>query len=101
MAWSSNSSSARSGMSALHLCPQILDGPKLQLFNGPLAAAQRLGDLPDALLLHEAHMNHAELCFRKPIHQLEQHGLSLDFVRRRQAGFGRRLTRLAAGALPV
>src|SRR5579863_7615885 len=68
IAWSSNSSSARSGMSALHLSPEVLNGPKLQLFHGALTAVQLLGDLADALLLHEAHMNHAKLRLREPVH---------------------------------
>src|SRR5712692_1363025 len=68
MAWSSNSSSARSGISALHLGPEILNGPELQLLHRAFAAAQFLGDLTDALLLHEAHMNHAKLGFWKPAH---------------------------------
>src|SRR3989442_967332 len=79
MAWSSCSMSARSGMGALHLSPKTLNCTELKLLHRALAPPEFLGNLPDAFLLHEAHVNHSELRFRKPVHQLEQHGAAFDF----------------------
>src|SRR5258705_10798934 len=101
IAWSSNSSSARSGMSALHLSPEILNGPKLQLFDSAFAAVHFLSDLPNTFLLHEAHMDHAKLRFGKPIHELEKHGAAFDLIRRGLLGLRGRLAGLTPCALPV
>src|SRR5579862_3779895 len=101
MAWLSCSSSARSGMSALHLSPEILDGPKLKLLNGAFTAPEFKSDLTDTLLFHEAHLNHAELRFREPIDQLKQHGAAFDFGGSGGVRLLRRTTGLPAGALPM
>ena len=71
--------SACSAMGALHLSPQALNCAELKLLHRSLAPPEFLGNLPDAFLLHEAHVNHPELRFRKPVHQLEQHGAVFDF----------------------
>ena len=74
MAWSSCSMSACSAMGALHLSPQALYCAELKLFHRSFAPPELLGDLPDAFLLDEAHVDHPELRFRKAVHQLEQQG---------------------------
>src|SRR5262249_57192668 len=79
MASSSRSMSGRSGMGALHLSPQALNCTELKLLDSTLAPAEFLGYLANALLLHEPHVNHAELGLWKPVHQLEQHGAVFDF----------------------
>src|SRR5437870_2496337 len=101
MAWSSCSMSARSGMGALHLSPQALNGTELQLLHRALAPPEFLGNLPDAFLLHETHVNHPELRFRKPVHQLEQYGAVFDFGGNGGFVLPRRIAGLPAGALPV
>src|SRR5690348_6806969 len=74
MAWFSCSTSSRSGMAALHLRLQVLDRPKLKLLHRAFAPLHLLGNLTDALLLHEAQVNHPILGFGEPLHQLKQHG---------------------------
>src|SRR5262245_64225347 len=101
MARSSCSMSGRSGMGALHLSPQALNCAELKLLHRALAAAEFLCNFPDALLLHEAHVNHTELRFRKPAHQLEQHGAVFDFGGNSGFGLPRRTAGLPARALPV
>src|SRR5580700_2793716 len=88
-------------MSALHLSPEILDGPELQLLYRALAAAELAGNLADAFLFHEAHVNHSELRFRKPLHELEQYGAALDFRETGAVGVERRISRFPPSALPV
>src|SRR6476659_7201048 len=88
-------------MSALHLSPKILDGSELQLLHCSLAAAKFAGDLPDTLLLDKTHVNHSKLRLRKPVHQLEQHGAAFDLLGTRPRRILRRITRLAAAALPM
>src|SRR3982751_621299 len=95
------STSVRSGMSTLHLSPETLNRAKLQLFHGALAAAHFAGDLSNALLLHKAHVNHPELRLRKPVHQLEQHRVSLNLLRTRTILIERRISRFSSGALPM
>src|SRR5579862_3832596 len=96
--------SSRSGMSTLHLSPEILDSPELQLLHRTLAAAELARDFPDAFLFHEAHVNHPELRLRKPFHHLEQHGAAFDFLRRGPVGLAKsicRIPRFASAPLPV
>src|SRR4051812_40720917 len=71
---SSCSVRSRSGIGTLHLGTQVLDRAKLKLFYRAFAAAEFRGNLADALLLHKSHLNDAELRFRKPLNELEQHG---------------------------
>jgi hypothetical protein len=48
-----------------HARPQIFQGTKLQLLDGPLAAAQCLRDLANAFLLHKTHIDDALLVWRQ------------------------------------
>src|ERR1700732_5210741 len=91
----------RSGMGALHLSPQVLDGAKLKLLHRALAALELLGYLADALLLHKSHVNHTKLRLREPLQQLKQHGAAFDFVRGRRLRRCRKIPRLPARALKV
>jgi hypothetical protein len=45
-------------MGGLHLSPEVLDGAKLKLLYGTLAAFEFQGNLADAFLLHKSHVNH-------------------------------------------
>src|SRR5262245_21608232 len=101
IAWSSCSMSGRSAMRVLHLSAQVLDCAELKLLNGTLAAPEFDGNLANALLFHEAHVNHSELGFRQPGHQLEQHGGVFDFSVNGGFRLRGKIARLAAEALPV
>jgi hypothetical protein len=46
---------------ATHALSQVLQRPKLQLLHSSFGTIERGRDLADALLLDEAHLNHAPL----------------------------------------
>src|SRR5215510_14883187 len=93
--------SGRSAMDSLQLSPQVLKGSKLKLFDGALTPVKGPGNLPDALLLHEAQANHARLRIRKPVHQLKEDDVPLDLLRIRRLGLRNRIPGLPAYALVV
>src|SRR5215470_3552634 len=70
----------RLAMGPIHSCAQTLQPPKLQLFDGAFAASQVQRDFPNALLLGEAHLDHAALVARKLIDELKQAGAILRFL---------------------
>jgi hypothetical protein len=88
-------------MDSLQLSPQVLEGSKLKLLDGALAPLKGRGNLPDALLLHEAQANHTRLGIGKPVHQLKQDDVPLELLWIGPFRLVNRIPRLPARALVV
>src|SRR4029077_11294111 len=89
-------------MTAPRLVSEVLDGPKLQLFDGSLGAAEFLGDVPNAALVEEATTNHMALIVGQAIDQLRKHRLPLRFLGHSEGfEFAGRNLRLTGRALPA
>src|SRR6516225_6109391 len=86
-------------MCALPLSPQALDGAELKLFDRAFASPELCGNFTNAFLLNKAHMNHTELRFREPVHQLKQDGTSLKLIRSRIGELDHGFARLASRPL--
>jgi hypothetical protein len=66
---------------------QTFDCPKLKLLDCALRFLKFVRDVANTFLFDEAHVNHAKLRFRQPVHQLEKYGAALHFFRFRPVGF--------------
>src|SRR5579864_3337984 len=91
----------RLGMGPPHLTPQALQGAKLQLLDGAFAAAQLVGDLANAFLLHKAQNHYPPLVGRQLANQLKEGGALFHLAQGN--GIGDLLhgqLGLAAGLLP-
>ena len=86
-------------MDSLQLNSRVLEGSTLKLLDGALAPLQGRGNLPDALLLHEAQTNHTRLGIRKPVHQLKEDDVPLDLLWIGLLWLRNRIPRLPAGSL--
>src|SRR5437763_9512174 len=78
MAWSSSSKILFLFMIAPHFTAQGLQGAKLKLLDRPFCAPQLLRNFLQALLIDKPPENHQPLVRWKTLHQLKQHGASLN-----------------------
>jgi len=59
-------------MTPSHALSQVLDRPQLKLLHRTFGSLERGGNLPDALAVHEPHLDHLSLQIRKPLDELDR-----------------------------